>query len=399
MSKTYNITAENGKSYKLTITSSSNALSLKLQNTSSPSETYEVNNLNLNDLHSLNKIYKQFDNVPKIADVIGKKVENKNFVLKTGQCVLSFKHTNEYDDQELISYVIPQVGGGVSVGGGSNSAELDRLRRENEDLRRQLQNAQGSKPSYTAPTTSAPSYTPSVQPYKPVQPAYKPAAPKPSNQPKPKPATTSSLQEPVVSLSHPGMNPFIPKYPEVKKVDTSVKQECIYNLDRSIAYKSSGDFFTRVNMCLDRIKNLKQILGDIDKKLSDLKYTFDSTINKVFAHEPSQDEKVKCLNLVWQILILYLEFRETSHYEEMFKQELEDTGKTLSPDEQKRFNDACVTFNKRVPFDLAQKSQKMNNTFRQMIKDFFNDKNLRYYKPAEKEEIDHFQHVLMWNSV
>lgn len=404
--KIYTVSADNGKTYKLTVNSSSSSLTLKLQNQSNPSETYQTSGLNLAALQKLNKIYKQFDNVPKIADVIGKKIDNKNFVLKTNQCVLKFKHTNEYDDEEYITYELPQTGGGSSVGGGSG--ELDRLRRENEDLKRQIQELKGkpaSTPSYSAPTSS---YKAPTSSYSGSQPSSFPSKPlrqlgsedkfEPSKQRPAQPKTvTLDTSETVCSISHPTMN-FVStqKFERTKGVFN--EQQPIYSLDTSINYKSQGDFFTRVNICKDRINNVKGVLDSIETRLSPLESSYNKDIGRIFASDPSNADKQKALDIMWKILRLYLEFKEITKYDQMFKWELREKGQTLSPADQKKFDEACVVFNKRLPFDQGQRINKLNNSMRMMIKNFFIEKNMRFYKKDEIANIDNFQHVLMWNS-
>lgn len=389
--KIYSVAADNGKTYRLTVTSNASTLSLKLQN---GGETYQTPAMNLAALHKLNKIYKQFDNIPKIADVIGKKIDNKNFVLKANQCVMKFKHTNEYDDEEYISYELAGSGAGSpSVGGGSG--ELDRLRRENEDLKRQIQELKG-KPasSYSASYSgSVPTNVPKPSQAVPAEPKWE--APKRSAPPK---SVTVDNSQTVCSISHPTMN-FVsdPKFERTK--GTFNEQTAIYGLDRSISYKSQGDFFSRVNMCKDRINNVKGVLDSIESRWTPLQKTYDKDIARIFASDPSPADKQKALDLMWNILRLYLEFKELTHYEEMFKWELRNDGKTLSAADQKKFDDACVVFNKRIPFDQGQRINKMNNAIRMCIKNFFIEKNMRFYKKNEIENIDNFQHALMWNSV
>lgn len=401
--KIYNISSENGKSYKAIVKTGSNSLSLKLQNSQSPGETYEVSNLSLDDLHNLHRIYKQFDSVSKVAEVMGKKLEKNNIILKTDQCVLKFKHTNEYDDDEYIAYVLPSTGtgsSGPSVGGSSyNSGELDRLRRENEDLKRQLRELKGNNSSSTS-TYSAPSssYQPSYQP-KVTPPSYNPQKPKPKPvEKKPEPKKEPEVYYPNSMISHPGMGIGKPNITEIKDKRIYNEKEQIYNLDRRINYKSQGDIWSRMNICKDRINNVKGTLDDIQRRFDPLQKTYDNIVAKTFAKDCTQAEKDRVMDLIWQILLLYLEYRELIHYEEMFRLEIEESGRTLSPSEEEKFKANCVVFNKRLPFDQGQRYQKMSNVFRDILKRFFIDKNLRHYKPEEKENICHFYEVLTWTS-
>lgn len=160
--KTFTLSEDcTNRQFKLVMSCNSSSINFNLESQDDPNEKYELKNLTLTSLQKKNKIYKQFNSTEKVVDIISNKLEKKNCVLRTG-CILSLKFTNEYDEEELIPFEI------VKVGSGSPDDELNRLRKENQELKAKLEKlgagVEKAKPS--ADTKSAPE-TPSSGPYVP----------------------------------------------------------------------------------------------------------------------------------------------------------------------------------------------------------------------------------------
>lgn len=364
--KTYNINDENNKSFKLTIKTNADSLDFKLEGDSN--EKYEIKNISMDELKKKNKIYKQFDNVQKVSEVIDKKLDNKNFVLKTKQCVLKFKHTNEFDEEEFISYEIPLIGGVSAEPQKDESEELKKLKKQNEDLKFQLEKLTGIKADS-----------------KPI--AY---------------MKRGSNYTIGASISHPGMlidgkipNQYIP----LKRADTSSYKDPVYKISCEGAYKGTeGDFFTRFDECVQKKKNLKNTIEDLQKRASDAKAIFDKSVNKLFAGDPSAEERMKILDHMWIILRLYHESREVEHYDDKFEDEVNEKKIQFSADEKKKYDEGMVMLRKTFQFQLAQTYKKTNDTLRDLIKNFFTDKNLRHFKENEIKAITEYKEKLMFVS-
>lgn len=113
--KTYNIKAEvNGKQYTLKIIYDQNTINFHVQSQSDPKLAFELNNLTLSKLQDINKIYKSFDSISKIVDVMDKKIEKKNFYFKDGQRCLQFKHKDAMDKDVLIVFKLEKLTSGPS---------------------------------------------------------------------------------------------------------------------------------------------------------------------------------------------------------------------------------------------------------------------------------------------
>lgn len=160
--KTFTLSEDGtNRQFKLVMSSNSSSINFNLESQDNPNEKYELKNLTLPDLQKKNKIYKQFDSTEKVAEVIHDKLEKNNFVLRTG-CILSLKCTNENNEEELIPFEI------VKVASGSPDDELNRLRKENQELKAKLEKL-GAGGEKAQPTGAAKSATeaPSSGPYVP----------------------------------------------------------------------------------------------------------------------------------------------------------------------------------------------------------------------------------------
>lgn len=109
--KSFIITAEiNKKQYIMKLLYDSSTISFTFYNLHDPNKIiYELRNITLQKLHEMNKIYKQFDSITKVVDVMSSKIEKKNFYFKDGQRQLIFKHKNAYDKEEQIIFSLEKV--------------------------------------------------------------------------------------------------------------------------------------------------------------------------------------------------------------------------------------------------------------------------------------------------
>ena len=197
MSEKYFTVSEEGtnKQFKLIMTYTSSNIDFEVQSKDNPREKYELRNLNLNYFRSIQP-FQHYSTIKQIVDALSSKLESRNFILNTG-CMLNIK----VDSINYFPFVIKSIGGsssGYSSGSGDGQlrAEVERLRRENLDLRAQLEKSNNQstfkKPATNsfAPTktfTSYQSYNFSSAPKQTVPPPPKfPAAPKQSVPPPPK---------------------------------------------------------------------------------------------------------------------------------------------------------------------------------------------------------------------
>ena len=153
--KTFTVPEEGtNRQFKLVMNYNASNINFNLQSQDNPNEKYELKNLTLEALQKKNKAYKQFDNTLKIADVISNKIDKKSFVLRTG-CILSLKQTNEYDEEEYIPFEIRKVGSCSGGASGDAQAEINRLKKENAELRAQIEKLGGSAKSAPSSTKSS----------------------------------------------------------------------------------------------------------------------------------------------------------------------------------------------------------------------------------------------------
>lgn len=325
--KSYDVNSGD-KAYKVTFTFDAKSLGIKVQNKNNEKEVYETQKLSLQDIQNTNKVYKQFDDAAKIANVVGTKLEKNNYLLETGGCVLKIKFTNEVDEIEYVPFVIPltgSLGGEAASNGGSD--EINKLKEENDKLKKENQELKNQIEKLKSGSSSKP----------------------PSNKP-------STSHSPAASLPPSDYKPV------------------------------EGTFFQRMDTCVNRKKNIKPTLDSMFARLTDLKKVLDNTVGKLFAGDPSVEERLKVLGIATEVLKIYREFKDIQEYHLIFPKEIEEKKIKLSADEKKKFDEAMEIFYKRFPFDLAPYYQKIENTFKDVIKNFFIEKNLRFYKPEETKE-------------
>ena len=161
--KIFNVLEEStGKEFKLSMTYDSSEINFDLESKDNPNEKYELKNLTLEAFQKKNKIYKLFEDTTKIADIISNKIENKNFVLNTG-CILSLKYTNEYDQEEYIPFEIKKISS-FSAPNTTDAddeikklkSELERFRKENAELKAQIEKLSQKTTKQTNTTKSEP---------------------------------------------------------------------------------------------------------------------------------------------------------------------------------------------------------------------------------------------------
>ncbi len=163
------------------------------------------------------------------------------------------------------------------------------------------------------------------------------------------------------------------------------------------AYKQ-GDFFTRFNICVQKKKDLKKTLDDITKRYNDLMAFFNKELDKTFAGSPTQDQKNKMVEYFIKLLELYHESREIEHYDDIFSKEVEKNKTTFSGAQKEKYDDGMAILKKGFPFQLTVAYSKLNDDFRKIINRCFLEKNMRFYKPKEIEDVTLYKERLMYKT-
>ena len=115
--------------YRFTISYNSFTVEFILQS-SYAKDRYESGPINLSGFHQKNKVFNQFDSTLKIADVIGSKIEKKQYSLEVPVFIL------KYDFQENIRFDLkPSKGASTSVAANPDVtkqriANLDKIAKE-----------------------------------------------------------------------------------------------------------------------------------------------------------------------------------------------------------------------------------------------------------------------------
>jgi len=159
-----------------------------------------------------------------------------------------------------------------------------------------------------------------------------------------------------------------------------------------------GDFFKRFNICVNRKKNLKQTLDDILKRYNDIMAVFNKELDKIFAGSPTQEQKDRMKEYMIKMLELYHESREVEHYDDIFSKEVEKNKMTFSGDEKEKYEDGMAILKKGFPFQITVSYSKMNDDFRKIINRCFLEKNMRFYKPKEIEDVTLYKERLMYKT-
>ena len=322
------------KQFTFKMSCNSSSIDFDLENKDCPSEKYELRSLDLPTFQKKNKIYKQFDSIEKIADIISTKIEKNNFILRTG-CVLSLKYTNEYDEEEYIPFEIKKI---VSTGSPSNSAEaeINRLKSENERIRKENKELKTQ-----------------------IEKLMSGGAKKPEASPKTEP--TSEI-----------VGTYVP--PSMDK---------------------NGSIWDRIGRCLKLKKDMKKTLDDLNNRLNESKKKIDNFVDKAFANNPTSEDKKKALSLITEVLLLRQGFKDIDFYHEIFKNEVKEKGIKFNKEEQEKFDDDIRLLGKSFPYSLTPYHQQIDHLFIQVVHNFFKEKNLRFYKPHELAEVNKLKSKVM----
>ena len=177
MSEKYFTITEEGtnKQFKAIMSYNSSTIDIELQSKDNPKEKYEIKNLTLAYFHKI-KNYQKFDTIKLIADLISKQLENKNFLLRTGALLdIKIVSPSETSCAPLVLKKVGNITSGVTSSGSNSEVqlreEIARLRKENLDLRAQLEKVSSKSSTINKPTTNAkitPKTTPPPQPKAPT---------------------------------------------------------------------------------------------------------------------------------------------------------------------------------------------------------------------------------------
>ena len=162
-------------------------------------------------------------------------------------------------------------------------------------------------------------------------------------------------------------------------------------------YKS-GDFFTRLRICVARKKNLAGTLKDLTKRYNDLMVYLNRDMDRIFAGSPSYNDKMYLKDLITKMLCTYHESRDIEHYDDIFKKEVEAKQLKFYGREKEEYDEAMKTLIGTFPYKLAIEYSKINDNFRKIIAKFFLEKNLRFYKKEEIEDVNIYQQRLMFKT-
>ena len=162
-------------------------------------------------------------------------------------------------------------------------------------------------------------------------------------------------------------------------------------------YKS-GDFFTRLRICVARKKNLAGTLKDLTRRYNDLMVYLNRDMDRIFAGSPSYNDKMYLKDLITKMLCTYHESRDIEHYDDIFKKEVEAKQLKFYGREKEEYDEAMKTLIGTFPYKLAIEYSKMNDNFRKIIAKFFLEKNLRFYKKEEIEDVNIYQQRLMFKT-
>ena len=372
MSEKYFTITEEGtnKQFKLIMSYNSSTIDIELQRKDNPKEKYELKNLNIAYFHKI-KYYQQFDTIKKIADNISIILEKKNFLLRTG-ALLDIRFESSSNEISNVPFVLKIVGnttsGDTSSGSSSEAQlreEIARLRKENLDLRAQLEKVSSPSSNIKKPNTNTK------------------VTPKTTPPPQPK--------APTISKNPPKTNPPPPQKtaPKPTVQDTKSSNSSIQIVGTYVppSLNKNGNIFDRIEQTIKLKNDMKKTLDEIFNRLNDVKARIDAFVNKAFANNPSPEDKKKALNLITEVLLLRQGFKDIDNYQEIFQKEVKEKGIKFSDIEKEKFDDSMLILGKSFPYSLTPYHQKINHLLIQTIHDFFIEKNLRFYKPKELEEV------------
>ena len=98
---------------------------------------------------------------------------------------------------------------------------------------------------------------------------------------------------------------------------------------------------------------------------------FNKELDKIFAGSPTQEQKDRMKEYMIKMLEL---------------------------DEKEKYEDGMAILKKGFPFQLTVSYSKMNDDFRKIINRCFLEKNMRFYKPKEIEDVTLYKERLMYKT-
>ena len=361
------------RQFKLIISYNSSKIDMEIQNKNNSQEKYELKNLNLAYFNKI-RAYEGYSSIEEIVDAIAAKLEKNNFILRTG-CVLNIKFTGPNSEVSYVPFVIKNVGTAPIENSNYSESELkeenERLLRENLELRAQLEKLSSGN-TIQKPISSSNSYSP----------------PKTDTNPPPPKPPVSKPTPPPVKKPKPPQNLPSNSY---KSSQSDIQIEGAY-IPPSM--NKNGNIFDRINQTIKLKKDMKQTLDEIYNRLIDTKRKIDNFVDKAFANNPTAEDKKKALNLITDVLLLRQGFKDIDNYQEIFEKEVKEKGIYFSPEEQEKFDDYMIILGKSFPYSLTPYHQKIDHLLIQTIHNFFIEKNLRFYKPKELEEVQRMREKL-----
>jgi hypothetical protein len=379
--------------YRFTISYNSFTVEFILQS-SYAKDRYESGPINLSGFRQKNKVFNQFDSTLKIADVIGSKIEKKQYSLEVPVFILN------YDFQENIRFDLkPSKGASTSVAANPDVtkqriANLDKIAKEQikaaqrnsyTGSKNQIQFSQPQPPKPRQsfqppqPPKQVQSYKPQPQPPKPVQ-SYKP----PTQPQPPKPAT--SYQQPK-TVNPPYQAPSKPPTSNVVSNTSTTPTLPIVGSYVPPSMDKNGTLFQRIEKCKKLKTDMKKNLEDIYNRLNDVKRRIDNFVDKAFANNPTADDKKKALNLITEVFLLRQGFKDIDNYPEIFQNEVKQKNISFNAVDKEKFDDDMLLLGKAFPYALTPFHQKIDHLFIQVQHNFFKEKNLRFYKERELADI------------
>jgi len=335
--------------YRLTIAYNSFTVEFILQNPTYTREKFESGPMSLGALQQKNKIFKQFENTLKVADVIRIKIERKQFALESNKLTLKFR--NEFDNEENITFELKPSKDNNSSQPGKVESTQSRINNLDKMAKERNLNVSSNK----APGSS---------------------------HPPPKPAPQTSTQPPKSNVTPPPAKPATTK--PSNPPQTPVKIVGTYTPP---SMDTNGTLFQRIDRCKALKKDMKKTCEDIYNRLLDVKSRIDNFVDKAFANSPSVEDKKKALDLINEVMFLRQGFKDIDNYAEIFQNEVKQKNITFNAQDKERFEDDMLELGKAFPYALTPFHQKIDHLFIQVQHNFFKEKNLRFYKERELADI------------
>jgi hypothetical protein len=335
--KHYTVTdLKSHNNYNFTLAYNSFTVELSFKSINS-NEKYQSAPFGLSAFRQKNKIFKQFENTIKIAEVIGSKIEKKQYSLEIPYFILKFR--DEFDNPEDIRFDLSRTREMVRNSFTAPSINFSQTKTQPEPQKRQ---------SYKAPTQPPKSAT-----------SYQP----------PKSSTSKLPNTNVVPSS--GQTPTLP----------IIGGYVPPSMDKK------GTIFQRIERCKKLKTDMKKNLENIYNRLVSVKKKIDNFVDKAFANNPSSSDKKKALDYMTEVFLLRQGFKDIDNYPEIFQNQVRQEHITFSAAEKEQFDDDMLFLGKAFPYALTPFHQKIDHLFIQVQHNFFKEKNLRFYKDRELADI------------